>query len=244
MRFGFIGAGNMAKSLALGLGEPALFADAGSGRAQGLAKAVGGEALDVAALVAACDVVFLAHKPAQLKAVADTVGAFSGVVVSVLAATPLAQLTDCYPEAAVVRVMPNIPVEYGVGVLALAEESADAPELEEYFERLGVVVRCPEAQFEILTAIAGCSPAFFALFAQALIAAATSRGMDPELAARAVNETMAGTAATLRSTGVDTEDLMKRVASPGGLTERALASFASSGLEKSVDDAVATVLGQ
>jgi pyrroline-5-carboxylate reductase len=43
---------------------------------------------------------------------------------------------------------------------------------------------------------------------------------------------------------MDTEGAMRAVASPGGLTERALRSFDDSGLNETVDRAVATVLGE
>lgn len=244
MRLGFIGAGNMARSLAVGLDQPALFADGGSGRAAELAEAVGGRAASLAEVAEGSDVLILAHKPKQLAEVAAQLSGFSGAIFSVLAGVALETLRRSFPDAKTVRAMPNIPVERGAGVLAIAEGSDRVAELESLLSRLGIVVRCPEDQFDLFTAIGGCAPAFFAKFAGALIAAATVRGMDAELAATAVNETMAGTAATLRATGVDTDTLMQRVASPGGLTERALASFDSTELDAAVDAAVATVLGQ
>ena len=97
MQIGFIGSGNMARAIAVGLGKPALFADSGSGRAIALAEELGGSAARVADVAAGSDVLFLCHKPSQLEAVADEVGAFGGTVVSVLAATPLNQLRGAYP---------------------------------------------------------------------------------------------------------------------------------------------------
>jgi pyrroline-5-carboxylate reductase len=49
MQVGLIGAGNMARALARGWGDPVLCADAGSGRARSLADELGGEALARAA---------------------------------------------------------------------------------------------------------------------------------------------------------------------------------------------------
>jgi pyrroline-5-carboxylate reductase len=244
MKFGFVGAGNMARSLALGLGEPAIFADSGSGRAAELAELTGGSTATPEEIAAACDVIFLAHKPAQLEQVAGSIAGYAGTVVSVLAATTLEQLRAAYSTANVLRTMPNIPVELGVGVFGVADESDAAPGLDPYFKRFGSVVRCPEEQFELFTAIGGCAPAFFARFAQGLIESAVARGMDRELAARTVNETMAGSAAVLRESGVDSEGLSARVASPGGLTERALQSLEANELRETIDQAVATVLGQ
>lgn len=244
MRIGFIGSGNMARAIAVGLGEPAAFSDSGSGRAAELAPAVNGTAASSSEVAERSDVLFLCHKPKQLTEVAEVLGGYAGTVVSVLAATTLAQLRAAYPDATVVRIMPNIGVELHRGVTAIATESDRAPGVGDLLERLGVVVETPESQFETVTAVGGCAPAFFALFAKELIAAAVVRGMDHEQAKLVVNETLAGTAALLRVNGVDTEATMDAVASPGGLTEKALESFAASGLGATVDRAVATVLGE
>lgn len=244
MQFGFIGSGNMARSLALGLHETALFSDSGSGRAAELAALVGGEATTSKDLAERSDVVFLCHKPKQLQDVAAQIAGFDRVIVSVLAATPLAALREAYPKARVVRTMPNIPVEFGEGVFAVAAESDPATALDNHFARFGTVVVAPEDQFEVVTAIGGCAPAFFALFARELITAAVARGMPEDQARLVVNETLRGTGTALRQNGVDPDALMTAVASPGGLTERALASFDESGLGDAVARAVATVLGE
>ncbi|MFT4048379.1 MAG: pyrroline-5-carboxylate reductase dimerization domain-containing protein [Solirubrobacterales bacterium] len=244
MQLGYIGSGNMARSLALGVGRPALFSDSGSGRAKLLAEMTAGESVSTADLAARSDVIFLCHKPKQLGDVAAVVGDFAGTIVSVLAATPISALRGAYPSARIVRTMPNIPVEFGEGVLAVAAESDEAPELDDLFATLGLVVVVPEEQFELVTAIGGCAPAFFALFARDLIAAATARGLDPAQAAEVVNETLRGTGTALRANGINPDALMTAVASPGGLTERALLSFEESGLAGAVERAVATVLGE
>ncbi|MGH2960452.1 MAG: pyrroline-5-carboxylate reductase family protein, partial [Solirubrobacterales bacterium] len=190
------------------------------------------------------DVIFLCHKPKQLAEVAAQVPEFDGTIVSVLAATPLSALREAYPKARIVRTMPNIPVEFGEGVFAVAAEGDDVPELIDLFNRFGLVVQTPEEHFELVTAIGGCAPAFFALFAREMISAAVARGLDPAQAREVVNETLRGTGTALRANGVDAEALMTAVASPGGLTERALESFDESGLQAAVDRAIATVLGE
>jgi pyrroline-5-carboxylate reductase len=69
MRVGFIGAGNMARALARGLGEPVLCTESGSGRARALADELGGEALaSNRELAERAEIVILAHKPVQLVA--------------------------------------------------------------------------------------------------------------------------------------------------------------------------------
>lgn len=244
MHVGFIGSGNMARAIALGLAEPAAFADSGSGRAEDLALATGGTAGPVAAVAEHSDLLFLCHKPAQLNDVAAELAGFAGTIASVLAATPLTALRDAYPGARVARLMPNTPVEFGAGVVCVAEESDPDLRLDDLLDRLGKVIRLPEPQFELATAIGGCAPAFFALFAQQLVDAATQRGMSAVTARSIVGGTLLGTGRLLNANEMDTAAAITAVASPGGLTERALQSFDASGLQNAVDRAVATVLGE
>jgi pyrroline-5-carboxylate reductase len=74
MTVGIIGAGNMGRAFALGLSEAVVCADPLPGRAQALAEATGGEAVESNAEVAErADVVVLAHKPGQLEEVAPEI---------------------------------------------------------------------------------------------------------------------------------------------------------------------------
>src|SRR5947208_2842190 len=112
MQIGLIGAGNMARALARGWGEPVLCSDGGSGRAAALVAEVGGEALPSSVAVAQrADLVVLCHKPAGLEAVAAEIGADVKAVASILGSTPLAAVAAAYPGKPVLRFMPNMPVE-------------------------------------------------------------------------------------------------------------------------------------
>src|SRR5579884_828400 len=102
MQVGLIGAGNMARALARGWGEPVLVSDAGSGRARQLAEELGGEAFTSNLEVAErADLVVLCHKPAQLAAVAAEIAGSAGAVASVLGPTPIAALKESYPAVPV-----------------------------------------------------------------------------------------------------------------------------------------------
>src|ERR1700684_4475641 len=84
MKVGLIGAGNMARAMARGWGDPVLCSDSGSGRAQALADELGGGAGSHTEVAAEADVVILCHKPYQLEAVAQEISGQVKVVVSVL----------------------------------------------------------------------------------------------------------------------------------------------------------------
>src|SRR5919108_5311232 len=144
MQVGLIGAGNMARALARGWGDPVLCADPVAERAAALAADLGGEALPSNREVAArADLVLLCHKPAQLEEVAEEIRGDVKVVVSILGGRSLADVEAAYPGLPAVRLMPNTAVEVGRGVICYAPgsrvDSALGEQLLELLGRLGTV---------------------------------------------------------------------------------------------------------
>jgi pyrroline-5-carboxylate reductase len=246
MKIGFIGAGNMAAALARGWGQPVLCTDAGSGRARALAEELGGDVAASNSEVASnSDIVVLAHKPAQLEAVAREASPAARAVVSLLGATGLDRLRAAYPGTPVVRVQPNTPVEVRRGVTLLAEpaEQPLADQVEELFERVGIVVRLPETMLDAAAACSGVGPAYWALAAEAWVEAAIRRGVPAPQAQKLVTETMAGSADLLRARGHDTLRMRREVTSPGGTTARGLAALERHGIRAAFAAAMDDVLG-
>ena len=230
MIVGFAGAGNiaaaMARGWAAGEGGPQsmLFTDAGSGRADGLADEVGGEALEtVGELAERADLLVLAVKPAALDDVAGEAQAAEAVL-SLLGATPLAALSGAFPSASVMRAMPNLGIEVRQGVVVFAA-AADAgaetvAETEEQLRLLGRVVELDDELIDAATAVMGCSPAYLALAMEAIAEAGAADGLDPELSYSLIVDAAAGTAELLRDR--HPSQLRDAVASPGGSTEAGL----------------------
>ncbi len=237
MIVGFVGSGSMAAAMARGLAggvDSMLFSDWGSGRAAELAAELGGEAIGSnAELAERSDVVVLAVKPAKLDGVAAELDA-AKTVVSLLGATSLERISGAFPDAEVIRVMPNVAVEVRRGVLCVA--GSESPEVRAMLERLGHVVELPDSQFDAATAVMGCAPAYLALAVEALADAGTEAGLDPELARELVVETTAGTAELLRERRP--ADVRKAVASPGGSTEAGLEALDREGAREAFGAAV------
>src|SRR3954454_1100903 len=225
MRLGLIGAGNIASALARGIGEPVLVHDPQAERAQALADELGGEALaSNGELAEQADVVVLCHKPPQLAEVAQEIGGRAQVIASILAATRTEQIEEVYPGVPVYRFIPNLPAEVGRGVLCYAPGSraADGPahEVLELFGRAGLVIALDEPLLEPAMAIMSCGPAFMAAVVEALADAGAAHGIDRGQAGRRVVDTTAGKAEPLPRHDDDTVGLRRRVATPGGVTEK------------------------
>jgi pyrroline-5-carboxylate reductase len=234
VKLGLIGAGNMASALARGIGEPVLVHDIDAAKAEQLAAELGGEAVESApALAERADVVVLCHKPQQLNEVAEQISARA--IASILAATTTAQIEAAYPDTPVYRFIPNIPAEVRKGVLCYVRGSlaAQGPENEvlELFGRAGTIIGLDdEPLIEPAMALMSCGPAFMALVAESFADAGTQHGLPRDDAMRMVVETMGGTAAYLAESGYDTGALKRRVATPGGATERGLIRLEEEGI--------------
>jgi pyrroline-5-carboxylate reductase len=248
MKLGLIGAGNMASALARGIGEPILVHDVDEAKASVLAGELGGEAVGSnAELAERADALVLCHKPKQLDEVAADVAGHTDTVVSILAATPTARLSAAYPEAAIYRFIPNMPVEVGQGVLCYVRGpgAAEGPERDilELMGRAGELITLDdEPLIEPAMALMACGPGFLALVAETFAEAGVAHGLDPDDAMRMVVETMGGTADYLAGHGYDGPALRTRVATPGGTTERGLIALEEGGLREVTRAAVDAVV--
>ena len=166
MQVGLIGAGNMARALARGWGDPVLVSDGGSGRARDLVRELGGEAFDSNVEVAdRADLIVLCHKPAQFDDVWPELRGHAKAVASVLSGVDTSTLRRAY-SVPVFRFQPNTPVEVRQGVVCYSAEPQADEQLEaevlELFGRLGTVVPVPEPLIERASTVSGvtcCPPA-------------------------------------------------------------------------------------
>lgn len=176
----------------------------------------------------AFDVILLGLKPQQLGLLRDgpLAGHVPRVLVSILAGVEEATLATLCKAGAVVRAMPNLPVAIGQGVVALFSTAADdatRAELTEWMQPLGLIEWIAgEAQFDDVTALAGCGPGFVFRFADALARAGAALGLSQDQAARLALATLAGSATMAAEADVSPATLADRVASPGGSTREGL----------------------
>ena len=249
MRIGLLGAGNMARAMALGWGttQPIVVTDVVPERAQALADAVEGLAVpDAVALAQQSDLVVLCHKPAQLAAVAREVAPHARAVASILGGVPLADLRAAYPSVPVYRLLPSTPVEVREGVVILADEDEQDPILDAgvraAFGALGRLVALPEEQIDVAMALMSNAPAYMALVIEAQVDAGVRHGLPAPLAAELATQTMAGTAALLAARDYDTLAARREVTSPGGSTARGLDALERGGLRAAFAAAIDAVL--
>lgn len=175
--------------------------------------------------------VVLGMKPQQLAAVAPDLKARwreDLILVSLLAGVSVGRLAEAVaPREAVVRVMPNTPVALGKGVCALyADPAVDAARREAVqalMAPLGLAEWIAgEEQFNLVTALTGCGPAFLFRFIDALARGARDLGLDEAQALRFATAMVEGAAALAAQADTDPGTLADRVASKGGMTREGL----------------------
>lgn len=252
MIVGFIGAGNMAAGMARGWSraqhrpERMLFTDAGSGRAAELAQEVGGEAVaDNRELAERADLVVLAVKPKHLSGVAEELADIEAVL-SLLGGVSVEQLAEVFPRAQAMRLMPNLGVEVGKGVMCFsAAPGVDAElsaKVRELLSSLGRVVELEDELIAPATAVMGCTPAYLAQVGQAIAAEGAREGLDFDLSFSLMVDTTAATAELLRTRSA--EELIDAVASPGGSTEAGLEALRREGARPAFEAAVRASLAR
>lgn len=164
----------------------------------------------------------------------------AAIVISVMAGVRAAEIA-AVANRPVARVMPTTGVAQARGVAALwAAEPAAGALARSLFEPLGEVVELgAEDQIDAATAVAGSAPAFIHAFVQALAAAGVAEGL-PDDAAHSLARGALRSAGAGAETGLALDDLIGRIASPGGTTRAGLDAMAASGeLDRAATAAVA-----
>jgi pyrroline-5-carboxylate reductase len=239
---GFIGAGNMAGSLIGGLISDAYPADKiwtsdiDAERIADLTARFGIHAApDNTAVAERSQIVVLAVKPQILQTVAreiaPAVQQYKPLVISIAAGITEAALDEWLGgEAAIVRCMPNTPALVKTGATALhangritAEQRSQA---EAILRSVGLTVWVEqEALLDAVTALSGSGPAYFFLLMEAMEQAAVELGLDQATARLLTQQTALGAARVAIESEEPPAELRRRVTSPGGTTEQAIAVF-------------------
>lgn len=184
--------------------------------------------------------VMLGFKPQKLAEISPSLAdRLDGqtTLVSMLAGVTVEDLRTRFPAVgAIAKIMPNLPVAVGEGVIPIIARG-DIADVSALMDVLGRVVPCQsEQQVAAIGALASAGSAYFARFAEAMGKGGAGQGLDPEQAQQLSVQAMLGTAAYAKAYNLSLGELARRVASPKGTTEQGLAVLdAADGLQALVD---------
>jgi pyrroline-5-carboxylate reductase len=183
--------------------------------------------------ISTCDILLIAVKPQDFSALAAQIKPFVNpeqIVFSIMAGITTATITQELNCFKVVRAMPNLPAQIGMGMTVFTSTPAiDKKELfimQNLINTTGKSVYLEsENMIDAATAISGSGPAYVYYFMQAMIEAGVSMGFTPSQAELLVNQTFMGAVHLHNQSDLTCGEWIQKVASKGGTTEAALSVF-------------------
>ena len=251
-RTGFIGAGNMASSIIGGLlqaGHAPSHIRASDPTPSEYVKESGIDILnDNSELCRWADVLVLAVKPQSMEGVCKQIApAFrehNALIISIAAGITSNSICSWLGTSVpCIRVMPNTPALLGLGMSGFfANKQCSTGDIEtalSIMQTVGKVIQVhDENTIDLVTAISGSGPAYFFLLIEAMIKSGMAQGLSEQEARTLATQTAIGAAAMADQSETSVQELRRRVTSPGGTTERAIATMIDGGFFKLIDDAV------
>lgn len=253
MKVGFVGTGNMGGALAKAAakvvpGENIYLYDRCQEKAQQLADSLHCQCSDLHG-VSQCTYIFLGVKPQVMPQMMEELSGFlknrqdEFVLVSMAAGVPMARIQELAGEKyPVIRIMPNMPVSVGAGMIQydVTENVTEAMEkgFVKCMECAGVLDKIPEPLINAGTSVASCGPAFAFLFMESLTQGGVACGLSEEKAMLYAKQMLLGSAKLALESDMTPAQLREAVCSPGGSTIEGVKVFEKEGLRDITEKAV------
>lgn len=254
--FGFIGTGNMGSAMAAAArkklpGGQLLLANRTAAKAQALAARLDAAATDNLSVARSASFIFLGVKPQMMAGMLAEIAPILAerndrfLLVTMAGGMTIRRIQElaggAYP---VIRILPNTPSSIGEGMVfyTFGDTVTDAEQtfFLDAMSGAGRLAPLPEALMDAGSAVAGCGPAFAAMFLEALADGGVACGLPRSAAMEYAAQMLLGTA-RLALTGSQHPGAMKdAVCSPGGATIQGVRVLEEHGFRGAVMDAVIT----
>lgn len=197
-----------------------------------------------------CDAIVLSVKPQKVMvAMKELAGLINEtkILYSVVAGLSIEKMQAQFPDARVIRLMPNTPVSVRCGVVGYSVGSstkeADLLLTDALFSAAGMAVQVQEYQLDALTGVSGSGPAYMFLALEAMADGGVAAGLPRALSLRIAAQTMKGAAEmVLQENGAEPLThpaiLKDKVASPAGTTIEGVTTLEKHGFRSSLIEAV------
>ncbi len=260
-KIGFIGAGNMGGALikAACLGNDPrdiIITDYFLDKAKFLGNELGCYvAKDNAEVVRSAKYVTLGVKPQVLGSVLREINPVlkecvnagkSRVLVSMAAGVKVESIKENLDvELPIIRIMPNLPVAVGKGMVLLTSNNEIASVSEKEFEQFtsimhqaGLFDHVNEGDMDAANIAMSCSPAYVYMFIEALADGVVMTGLSRDKAVKYITQAVLGAATMVQESGQHPGALKDAVCSPGGSTIVGVAELEKHGFRNAAIQAV------
>jgi pyrroline-5-carboxylate reductase len=257
MKLAFIGGGNMAQALIIGLKsqqglnqhdlsqqvtmQNITVVELDTNKHAMLAD-LGINATDDLKQIQTCDVIVLAIKPQQLPSLAKTLAPLltNQLIISIAAGIRLVDLSRWLGNyQTIVRAMPNTPAQIQAGITGLYAmpnvSKVQIAQADVILSAAGATVWLgSEEKLDAVTAISGSGPAYVFYMIEALQAAAIELGLNEAQAKQLSLATFKGASLLADASSTPIGTLREQVTSKGGTTEQGLLSLQNSQVKQAI----------
>ena len=179
MKYGFIGLGNMGYAIIKGMRKSSFSTDVIYGHDVleekcRQAAELNVEIVQTAELVSKADVIVLAVKPQYMDEVLEIIQnhpVTDKLFISIAAGLPISYFQEKLPQNKIIRVMPNLNATYREAISAVCAPDTisedDIVIAKNIFASVGTVIEIKESLLPAFSAVAGASPAFTFMYADA-----------------------------------------------------------------------------
>jgi pyrroline-5-carboxylate reductase len=247
-KLGFVGGGNMAQALIIGLKNQSFnmqeitVVELDATKRIALSQSLNVNTSDQLASLNHCDAIVLAVKPQQLAMVAKQLAPLlsTQLVISIAAGILLSDLSRWLGGyQSIVRAMPNTPAQIQAGISGLfawpAVNLAQKQLANDILAAAGETVWLDkEEKLDAVTAISGSGPAYVFYLIEALQQAAIDLGLEEAQAKQLSIATFKGASLLAASSDTPVATLREQVTSKGGTTEQGLLSLQQSFVKEAI----------
>jgi len=254
MKIAFIGAGAMGEAMVkcllsekVAAPQDIVVSDVNRSRCELLSREYGVSTLaDNRRAVEDVDLIIIAVKPQNLPRIMGEIQGLGmrQLVLSIVAGATLSSLCQDLKHPFVVRAMPNMPAQIGMG-MTIWTATAETVQKQKKLARtilgaLGKEIYVEDEKYlSMATALSGSGPAYVFLFIEALVDAGVHIGLPRDTAQELVIQTIFGSTSVVEKTSKHPADLRNMVTSPGGTTTEALLQLEKGGFRFLILEAVA-----
>ncbi|MDP8233859.1 MAG: pyrroline-5-carboxylate reductase [Candidatus Saelkia tenebricola] len=233
MNIGIIGLGKMGEAIAKGLLKARIYSVCYNEKKEKRIEKISNQYpqikyLSMSQLINTVEIILVSVKPQDIKGLLleiDGISKEEKLFISICAGISTPFIQSYLRKTRIIRAMPNMGALIGKSFTVITQgESATKEDLdiaEGIFSAVGNVKVVSEDLIDSITAISGSGPAYFVYFLKALRDAAAEIGLS-DISEKLVMETFTVTMGILNEMGFSFDELIEKVASPGGTTEACL----------------------
>ncbi|MFV0440687.1 MAG: pyrroline-5-carboxylate reductase [Lachnospirales bacterium] len=195
-------------------------------------------------------IIILAIKPYQIEEFAKEYGELflNKLVVSVILGIDLEKGKALFPKSKFLPTMPNTPISVGEGIILCNKkhsfEDDDMTYFKNIFSDIAFIEMVDNSTFDATGTLIGCTPAFTAMYIEALSDAGVKYGITRDTTYKLISKMLQGTGKMAFEGNKHPGQLKDAVCSPGGNTIKGVTKLEDKGFRGAVISAIDAIEGK